>query len=287
MHIRLTQIARGLLTAGALALGSALSVTSASAQPAPIEQHIKDVKAEPFQADANKLNMSLGGGHNAGNTQAWQINAASEFEMIRGRHGLGLNMSFAYGRANVADDPVDELVDTVRNMKTRARYDFFLTPMDALFVAAVYRWDTFAGLDGRAQGQLGYMRNIYKVEKHRLWAEVGYDLTYDNYDPDPLPDPVNMGLFLAGDDVVHSARLFAGYDNQLNAQFTFRTGLEGLINVEEPEDLRLAWDNSIRSAIGAGFDLEFKFTMLVDTLPVPGADKVDTTATINLMYTLL
>jgi putative salt-induced outer membrane protein YdiY len=285
--MRLTQIARGLLLIGGMAFGLGLGTGPASAQPAAVEQHVEDVKAEVFQADATKLNMSLGGAHNGGNTSAWQVNAASEFEMIRGRHGLGLNMSFAYGRADVEDDPTDGLVDTVRNLKTKARYDFFLTEMDALFTAAVYRWDTFAGLDARAQWQLGYMRNLYKIEKHRLWAEAGYDLTYDNYDPDPLPDPANMGMFLPGDDVVHSARLYAGYDNQLNAQLTFRTGLEGLINFEDPKDLRLAWDNSLRSAIGAGFDLELKFTMLTDTKPVPGAEKIDTTATVNLMYTLL
>lgn len=278
---------RALSLVGTGVLAVSLCARSASAQPAAVEQHTEDVKAEVFQADATKLTASLGGAHSAGNTQAWQLNAASDFELIRGRHGVTLNMSFAYGRANVEEDTVDALVDTVRNLKSRARYDFFLTEMDALFGAAVYRWDIFAGLDARVQGQVGYMRNLYKAENHRLWAEAGYDLTYDNYDPDPLPDPANAGQFLPGDDVVHSARLFAGYDNQLNAQLMFRTGLEGLLNVENLDDLRLAWDTSIRSAIGAGFDLELKFLLLLDTEPVPGAEKIDTTATVNLMYTLL
>lgn len=287
MNMPTPLIPRALLGAVAVVLSVGLLAPVASAQPEALEQHTEDVKAEVFQADATKLNASLGGSHSGGNTSAWQLNAASEFEMIRGRHGLGLTMGFAYGRADIQDDATDDMVDTVRNLKSRARYDFFLTPMDALFAAAVYRWDTFAGLDARVQGQVGYMRNFYKVENHRLWGEAGYDLTYDNYDPDPLPDPANAGQFLPGDDVVHSARLFAGYDNQLNAQLMFRTGLEGLLNVENLDDLRLAWDTSIRSAIGAGFDLELKFLLLLDTEPVPGAEKIDTTATVNLMYTLL
>jgi putative salt-induced outer membrane protein YdiY len=175
----------------------------------------------------------------------------------------------------------------VRNLRTKGRYDFFLTPMDALFVASVYRWDTFAGLDARVQGQLGYMRNLYKATDHRFWAELGYDLTYDNYDPDPLPDPDNMGAFLDGDDVVHSARGFLGYDNKLNAVLTFATGLEGLLNVEDTKDLRLAWESALRSAIGGNFQLEVKFTLQLDTQPVPGTKKVDTISTVNLIYTLI
>lgn len=272
------------LLASALSLAAALP---ASAQPAALEQHNEEVKAELFQADVTALNASVGGAFNTGNTEAWQLNTGSVFDLVRGRHGLGLSMSFAYGRANVAGDGTDDMLDTVRNLKARGRYDFFLTPMDALFLAAAYRWDTFSGLDARVQGQVGYLRNFFKEEKHRFWGELGYDVTYDNYDPDPLPDPATMGAFLDGDDVVHSARLFLGYDNQINEQVMFLTGVEGLLNVENLDDFRLAWDSALRSAIGEGFNLELKFTLLLDTEPVPGAKKVDTATIVNLIYTLL
>jgi len=275
-----------------LALGCTLTwlvAGSAAAQPAEIDQHTEAVVAEEFQEDVTTLNASLGGQLNTGNTEAWQLNAGSAFALVRDRHGLALNMDFSYGRANVADDDADELVDTIRNLRTKARYDLFLTPMDALFAASAYRWDTFAGLDARVQGQLGYMRNLFKETDHRFWAELGYDLTYDNYDPDPLlldaADP--MSAVLPGDEVVHSVRGFLGYDNQLSATVTFLTGLEGLFNVEETKDVRVNWDNALRSSISGSFQLEMKFSLQLDTEPVPGKEKVDTATTLTLIYTLI
>jgi hypothetical protein len=248
----------------ALTLVSCLAVLTlagpALAQPAAIEQHTEHVAADAFQEDVTTLNASLGGSLNTGNTEAWTLSTGSAFVLVRGRHGLALNMDFAYGRANVADDlgpdgeEIDELVDTVRNLKTKARYDFFLTPMDSIFAATAYRWDTFAGLDARVQGQLGYMRNFFKVTDHRFWGELGYDLTYDNYDPDPLlVDPADPSLgTLPGDEVVHSVRGFIGYDHKINAALTFLTGLEGLLNVEDTKDLREGYEQDQMNAAELG-----------------------------------
>jgi putative salt-induced outer membrane protein YdiY len=267
---------------------------NALAQPAEIEQHTEAVAAELFQADVTTLNASLGGSMNTGNTEAWTLSTGSAFVLVRDRHGLALNMDFAYGRANVADDTApdgtenDALVDTVRNLRSKARYDFFMTPMDSLFAASAYRWDTFAGLDARVQGQLGYMRSFFKIPDHRFWGELGYDITYDDYDPDPLlADPADPMSVLPGDDVVHSVRGFVGYDNKLNPGLTFITGLEGLLNVEETKDLRVNWDNALRSSISGSLQLEVKFSLQLDTEPVPGAEKVDTATTLTLIYSLI
>jgi putative salt-induced outer membrane protein YdiY len=154
-------------------------------------------------------------------------------------------------------------------------------------LAGVYRWDTFAGLDARVQGQLGYMRNFFKVENHKFWGELGYDVTYDNYDPDPLLDPTDPSIILPGSDVVHSARGFLGYNNELNEEVMFLTGVAALVNVEDTDDVRVTWNSALRSTIGAGFQLELKLLLDLDTQPVPGKEKVDTTTTVNLIYNLL
>ena len=75
---------------------------------------------------------------------------------------------------------MDASEETVKNLNAKLRYDYYLTLMDALFVAIVLRWDEFAGLDLRVQGQLGYLRNFLRKDGHRFWGEVGYDLTVDN-----------------------------------------------------------------------------------------------------------
>jgi putative salt-induced outer membrane protein YdiY len=280
----------------ALALVGGIGVLAfaggALAQPAAIEQHTEAVVADEFQADVTTLNASLGGSLNTGNTEAWTLTTGSAFVLVRDRHGLALNMDFAYGRANVAEaegEPeVDELVDTVRALRTKGRYDLFITPMDSIFAASAYRWDTFAGLDARVQGQLGYMRSFFKVPDHRFWGELGYDITYDNYDPDPLlADPADPMSVLPGDEVVHSVRGFLGYDNKVNAALTFITGLEGLLNVEDTKDLRVNWDNALRSAVSGALQLEVKFSLQLDTQQVPGTEKVDTATTLTLIYTLI
>ena len=274
---------------GGVWLVSALTTIAptARAQPADAPQYSEKAAAEVFQKDVTNLNTSLGGSLSTGNTEALLINVGTTFAMVRGRHGLGLAMDFAYGRANLPTDAVDGPVDTARNLRSRGRYDFFLTPMDALFLAGVYRWDTFAGLDARLSGQVGYLRNLFREDKHRLWSELGYDLTYDNYDPDPLRDPSDATVRLEGHQYTHSARLFLGYDNQLNSAVTFLTGAEGLLNVERPKDFRFNLDVALRSAIIGRLQLELKFSMQLDTEPVPGKNKVDAQTKANLIYTLI
>jgi putative salt-induced outer membrane protein YdiY len=265
----------------------AAPVMLAHAQPADATPYSEKAVAEAFQKDLTAANASIGASLNSGNTDAMQLNVGAGFQMVRGHHGLSLSMDFAYGRANLPNDAVDRQVDTARNLRTRGRYDLFLTPMDALFLAGSYRWDPFAGLDAREEGQVGYLRNIFKEDKHRFWGELGYDLTYDNYDPDPLPDPNNMGRYLKGHAYTHSARLFLGYDNQINSAVQLLTGLEGLLNVEHPKDFRFNWDVALRSSIVSRLQLELKFAMQLDTEPVPGKGKLDAQTRANLIYTLI
>ena len=259
----------------------------AHAQPADAAQYEKPAANDAFQKDVTNLNTSLGGSLNTGNTEALLLNVGTTFAMVRGHHGLGLSMDFAYGRANLPTDDVNGPVDTARNLRSRGRYDLFLSPMDALFLAGVYRWDTFAGLDARLSGQVGYLRNLFKEDSHRLWGELGYDLTYDNFDPDPLRDPANPSVRLKGHAYTHSARLFLGYDNQLNSAVTFLMGAEGLLNVERPKDVRFNLDVALRSAIVGRLQLEIKFSMQLDTEPVPLKGKLDAQTKANLIYTLI
>lgn len=271
-----------------IALGAPASTAFAQPAEAPAPFSEK-APAEPFQKDVTNMNASFGGSVITGNTSATSITVGSAFAIVRGRHGLALTMDFAYGRARITDIETkrSQVVDTVRNMRSRGRYDLFLTPLDALFVAGSYRWDPFAGLDAREEGLIGYKRYLYKEEKHLFWGELGYDLTYDNYDPDPLPDPGNPGRFLPGHQWVHAARLFLGYDHHLYEQVQLLTGVEGLLNVKEPKDFRFNWDLAIRSSIVSRLQLELKFSLQFDNVPVPGKKSVDAQTRANLIYTLI
>jgi hypothetical protein len=273
-----------------LACGVLCSVLASrvSAQ-APEAAHSEKIALDAFQKDITTFSTSTGGGISSGNTQAVQATVGSVFGMVRDRHALDLSMDFAYGRAR--PNPDAAMIDTARNLRSRGRYALFLSPMDALFVAGMYRWDTFAGLDARLQGQVGYMRNLYVQDKMRFWGELGYDLTYENYDPDPLTDPTT-GARSPGYKYLHSARLFAGYDNQINPMAVVLLGVEGLLNVEDPDDSRINADIALRSVVIDRLQLEFKFTLQVDTKPPvrPAGQelsKYDGILKLNLIYTLI
>ncbi|HJK94095.1 MAG TPA: DUF481 domain-containing protein [Polyangiaceae bacterium LLY-WYZ-15_(1-7)] len=297
------------LAFGALALGAP---APAGAQAADPEQLTERVNQERPEEDETAWALSAGAVINTGNTRSWTANAGSNFRLVRGRHAFGAEWAFNYGRADLPDDGVDDYTDTARNSNLRLRYDLYLTRMDALFVALAHRWDTFAGLDTRLQGQVGYLRNFFREENHRAWGEVGYDITYDNFDPEAIQDPDTASDPMCdpamgapddiadrpaicqadGSQIVHAARVYLGYENALNEHVRFLTGVEALLNLEEPEDLRINYDAALRSTIAGSLQVEIKFKLLYDNVPALQADgtereKIDTTTTISLIYTLI
>lgn len=277
----------------------ALGTGSAHAQqPAAVELHTEKTAAEAPSDDATSLAASLGGTLNTGNTQMWQVTLGSDLLIVRDPHAITAMLAFAYGEANIPSDAVDSFEPTVQNLRARARYDYFLTRMDALFAAGAFRWDEFAGLDSRIQGQLGYLRYFHRTDIHRFWGEIGYDITRDDYHPLPNPDfmldadgdpvdPTIPELTGDGSEVTHSARLFIGYDNRLTEAVTYLGGIEGLINVEQPEDTRINVDNALRSKLGGNFQLELKFSLQFDNIPVPGAKSLDTQTIGSIIYNLI
>jgi len=282
-----------------IALALLLSAGVAAAQPADATQFQQTSTDERPDDDTTNWALNAGGVFNSGNTRSYTLNAGTNFGIIRGRHGFALEWTFNYGRADVPADDSDDLQQTVRNSNARVRYDLYLTRMDALFVALSHRWDTFAGLDTRLQGQAGYLRNFLREEKHRIWGEVGYDITWDDFDPDPLPNPdpadpmlcemtpSDPSCILDNNQVVHAGRLYLGYDNQLHENVRVTAGLEALLNLQEPEDLRLNFDAALRSTIAGSLQLEVRLKMLFDNVPVPGKEKLDTITTLSLIYTLI
>lgn len=280
--------------ASLFALAFASLASPARAQPAAPEQHAeKAAKLEEAakKDDELKWSATLGAVLNLGNTRSWTVTGGTNFRIRRGPHAYAAEGNLNYGQADLPEqDPMAEdpgFVDTARSVNLKTRYDYFFTEMDAIFAAAVYRWDTFAGLDARLQGQVGYLRNFFKEEKQRFWGEIGYDVTYDNFHPDPLPDPDDPTMTLDGSQVVHSLRGFAGYDNHVNEAVTLATGLEALMNVQDPKDTRINWDATMTSKLVDKLSMELKVLVKFDNVPVPGNEKTDFTTQLNLVYQLI
>lgn len=263
-----------------------LTIPAPAAPPPAPGVHAEKAPYEAPTSDVTSLTASGGGALNGGNTNSYQVNLGADFQLIRQPHGFSAAATFAYGVADVPTDETEDLEPIVRNLFAKARYDFFLSAADALFLATAFRWDPFAGIDRRNQGQIGYLRYFLRQEDHRFWGELGYDLTADDYGPvegkpdAELPDPE--------EEIIHSVRVFFGYDNKLNEAVTYLGGLEALLNVEDPEDTRLNFSNALRSSIAGNFALEVKLTLAFDNVPAtPDAEKLDTTALVNLIYQLI
>ena len=264
-----------------------LALTStAFAQAAPAQEALgrADVAAAPND-DELAWSLLAGFTHNAGNTQSWLLTAGTRFRLVRDIHAVTSEGVFNMGQAG------DPLVDTARNINAKLRYELYMTRMDALFAAEIFRWDTFAGLDSRFQTQFGYQRHFVRADKHRLWAEAGYDLTLDNYNYDRVdqiagmsPDPDNR----LPTDAIHAARVMLGYNNELNESVLLLTEIEALFNVEVPEDVRVNYMLGLRSMLVENLKAELSFTLRFDN-EVPSNDikKIDTLTQINLIYALL
>lgn len=274
-----------------VALATVLLPLGALAQsPPPVAQHAEHVTDAAPPDDTAAWTVQLGAVLNTGNTRSFAINGGSKLAIKRSQNVFAAEVMGTYGTSSVRDATTGEFNDYVvsaENITGKARYDRFFTEMDAAFLSIGFLRDPFAGLDSRFQGQVGYLRNIFKwcEGKHRLWGEVGYDLTLDNFEPDPLLDA--DGNELPGTATLHSARVFFGYDNHLNENLTFLTGVESLFDVQDGSNIRLNSVSELRAKIAAKLQLSVQFSLRFDNVPVEGADKTDTTTTLNLIYSLI
>lgn len=229
-------------------------------------------------------NISAGTTLNGGNTRSYGATVGGRFQLIRQPHQF---MAEAMGNWAKSRNPVtNDLDETAKNVVGRVRYDIYLAENDALFAALAPRSDRFAGLDLRLQSQAGYLRNLYApADNHRLWLEVGYDGTYDNFTPFVPPGAPPTVTDLPASDFIHSARAFAGYTNLLTPLATLNLGLEFLYDFEDSENMRVNALAELSSSLSQRFKLSILSRILYDQKPVPDKKPADYMTTAQLVYT--
>jgi hypothetical protein len=291
-------------------VAGANSAHAQAATPVVITQHTEAAMAAAVEMPKQVvINIGAGGTLSSGNTQSIAANAGGQLAYRKSRHQIGLEV---LGTVGFADDPSDQKTDYERNsggVIGRGRYDLFLSANDALFLAVQPRRDVNAGLNLRLQNQAGYLRNLYTTgDDHRLWTEAGYDLTYDNFsrlttttvtditgdvDPDDTMDEDGvMGTVTRttsrdvkpAPEIVHSARLFFGYVNRLNAVATASLGVETLLEPRDLHNVRVNALADLTSSLTARFKLGIQFRALFDNVPVAGKEKLDTITALQLIY---
>lgn len=230
--------------------------------------------------------ITAGGNLATGNTRSIAVSGSTRFKWRRGDNEVAADGQFVYGRASIrVDGEFDDWKTNADEQIARVRYDRYLTELDSVFGVVGGRRNRFAGLDIRLQGQAGYARSFFNEPNHRLWGELGYDITYDNFFPNPLVDEMTMEE-LPGHEVFHSARAFVGYDNHIGL-VTFATGVEGLFDVEEASNYRVNWSNNLGAKVSTTFTVGLQFTLNYDHVPPEGAEKLDTLTLLTVTYLLL
>ena len=295
----------------ALALAAPLAPRPALAQDgAPDAEglHTESVWERGDADDDVRLELNAGVALAYGNARNLAFNLGGKLTIREAEHAFLAEIGWLYGmsatRGDIDMDPMTPdtfgpLTETANNLAWRLRYDFFVTPEDALFLVHRGRNDPFARLEPRIGAQAGYMRNLFREGAHRFWAELGYDFTYDRFGGATLlqvgTDPMGNAVF-SGDRALHSLRIFIGYDNPLNTVLTYETGFEALMRLDRPEHWRFEWINKFTSAIAEWLRISLDLTARLDSLPPGQAEAwneqagqatqmLDILATLNLVGT--
>ncbi len=234
------------------------------------------------QKEATELKLSAGGLLATGNSRSMAATGSGQLRLRRQLNEYSASIAGNYGRS--APTPADDMRTSVSNLQGRVRYDRFLSEHWSLFVAQSARKDRFQGLALRLNFDPGLAYYIFDEDKHRLWAEVGYDYQYDIRENAALrasPTPIDKT------EGRHSARGFLGYENNINEILRFNTGVEYIQSVQESKNWRLNWDTGLSSAISNKFSFATTFSLRYDNNPLTGVRKTDTLTALNLVYTLL
>jgi hypothetical protein len=299
-------LALGLVPSAASAQTAGAFTESAAAAPAP-------------DSDDTVWNVQLGGTFNYGNTRSFQLAGGTHFLVRRDVHLFTMDFAFTYGIASLRDanGAFGPWNANAQNINGKLRYDVFLDPDWSIFAVVVGRNDPFAGLDFRFQGQLGVARNLLREAdgNHRLWIEIGADVTYDDLYPNPLC-PAGSTLIagtdtcmpamgtpvatLPGDRQQYSGRLYLGYDNHMNQGWRYQTGVEGLGGAligggRDPMtgdpttvgNFRLNWTNELALSLVDNLAVSLRFNFFYELTPPAGRDSIDTQTILSLQYTLL
>lgn len=262
----------------------------------------------------------------SGNAQTGSGTLSLDSSRLSGQNKLSLNGGVAYGRSRVLtpifDDPGAPTATigyrretrTINNeWHTRARYDRFLTPNNALYAVALLGADKIAGKELTGGGQIGYSRQLLKDEHNTLVAEAGYDLSFEDYVT--VPGKTIDGV------TIHSGRLFVGELFTLTKETGFSGSVEALFNLNKEtaldasdqtghtkgvgafKDTRIIGKLGLTTTLHKSLSLALGFTLKYDQNPAPWplvgttvpyrsdflpfADKVDTQTEATLIYTFL
>ena len=284
------------LLASVAAVSVVLLPLVALADPPPPVGAFEAHAAPPPPDDITRLHLQLGAALASGNSQSLTANGGALFLVRRGTSQFTLDGAANYSAGWTAPAGSSQGTARVQNVGVenylgRARFDQFFEGSNAGYITVLGYRDVPSGFNSRESAQVGYMRNIVTYNQvRRLWVEVGYDISYENLVITTPPPP-------ASERLLHSARMFVGYEDHALRVLDVTLGLEaivpfvieenGAMTVTDPWNLwRLNGAAAISSQIGSHFSLALSFLFRFQNAPLPGFYPLDTMTTFTLIYAL-
>jgi putative salt-induced outer membrane protein len=250
-------------------------------------------KKDPNDKDATELAVQAGGLLAGGNSRLLALTGGGNFRYRREENQVRVQLAGNYGRAA---KPPAAWETTVENIQGVGRYDRFFGDV-TLFFATQIRRDRFQGLDLRLQLDPGVGYYFVNMSDELLWGELGYDLRYDVRRDDsltqrdtsgkPILDPQGREVQVDKTAVVHSSRLFFGYQKTLGTQVKFNAGIEYLQSIPDTELYRVNGETALTAKIGKQLAVAMSLMAKYENQPLPGKQQLDTVSSVSLVYTLL
>lgn len=249
---------------------------------------------EAKKTDATEAKIQAGGMEASGNSRVINGTASAQGRLRRDANQGSAVLAANYGRSPV--EPTDrrsKMKTGVENYQGKIRYDRFITERFTLFGAVSARRDRFQNLNLRLNFDPGVSYYFITEPKQQFWGELGYDLQYDirtqkSVDAAAAAHEKNSANEeIDKTETRHSARVFAGYANNLTDYFGISTGLEYLQGIPETTNWRLNWDLGMNSKIAGNFSMAVTFSLKYDHNPLPKIADTDTCLAVSLVYQLI
>ena len=186
------------------------------------------------------------GGPNEVKLQIGGIRASSD---IRSRTATGSAADFT-----IAESTRSEL--SAASYFAKARYDRAFSGAFG-FIGAGWERNTFSGFNHRLSGVLGLGRTWVDGESGHFKTDIGLTYTVQK-DVEPLPD---------ADDAFAGVRFSIDAARTLTSTTDFTSKLVADENIEQGEDFRADWTNSVAVAISEGLALKTSYQILYDREP--------------------
>lgn len=243
-------------------------------------------EGEEVREASMSLVAEVGGAVTTGNVDFFVVSGSLDGEHRWGNHRVMLDAGGLQGKSRLDADGDGVLsdaeraqprVENARRVFGDLRYDRFLGKKNSLYVLGGAFTDLYAGYDLRTHEQLGYSRLLFGTENTELVGEIGVDFAQENYVDGIDPNRANI---LAG-------RAMLGLSHSLNDSVKFSDRVEVYENLLDRQDLRVLNTAALTVRLSDAMALKLSHSLVFDNVPVEGFRKLDQTATVSIVTTLL